>query len=189
MLGKWWWRWLFERRKLWHKVLLELYGHERAHCLGSLHKINSTSPVLRGIASVSQEPYLEPLVNQKNFKWELKDGNVILFWEDWWSDKGILKDIFKRLYVLSKFKWVSVKVFSEMWSSNSGDSSFFWRCPLFQWELDQLAELKDILVRIQFSPERDIIRWISNGGRYSTSECCNKLLDTHSREVNHNIGQ
>lgn len=88
LLGKWWWHWLFDRNKMWQKLILELYGKENSHSWGALKGNSNLSPVLRGIVNLSRNQQMDSLINHTNFKWDFKDGQTILFWHDWWHERG-----------------------------------------------------------------------------------------------------
>ncbi|KAK1398768.1 hypothetical protein POM88_008631 [Heracleum sosnowskyi] len=87
---------------------------------------NLPETVLNGIISINNAEGFSSVLSFNNFKWVLKDGNSVLFWEDVWLGSGELYKSFSRLFQLSKLHNVTVKHFVDTWSDPNTDSSTLW---------------------------------------------------------------
>ncbi|KAK1390219.1 hypothetical protein POM88_018397 [Heracleum sosnowskyi] len=113
----------------------------------------------------------------QNFFWKLNNGNKILFWEDYWYDKGALKCIFPKLYSLSNLKEVEVSIFVDLWDCYEHDSNVFWKRKLRSWEFDEMVTLHSIVRTIKLNPSDDILKWTQSKCGYSVKEGVQILQD------------
>ncbi|XP_052116058.1 bidirectional sugar transporter SWEET14-like [Arachis duranensis] len=78
---------------------------------------------------------------------EVGDGQQTRFWEDVWLLGGALKDRFPRLFSVSNQEG-SVIGTCGFWDRLEWIWNFQWRRELFQWELELLNQLHDILTPV-----------------------------------------
>ena len=84
-------------------------------CLG----IQSThlSDNIKDIIRVLEHRGMKEAVKPSNFRWSLKSGEGILFWEDIWTGDKPPKDRFRKLYSISNLTFSSVLKFTRVWSN------------------------------------------------------------------------
>ena len=83
LLAKWVWRAYNERDRYWNKILGVRYGRMWNYDLSKV-ATGTCSPIVKSIVSTHLTSQLAPILGQKFFKWILRSGDTILFWEDWW---------------------------------------------------------------------------------------------------------
>ncbi|KAK1405411.1 hypothetical protein POM88_005016 [Heracleum sosnowskyi] len=125
MLGKWWWKWVKDKDKLWKKVLVE------AHDLKSFEGINLETDI-------------------HNFSYMFKDilalrnNHTVLFWEYMWTGCTPLYVRFSRLYAITKWQLATLEQVKAQWDVNTVNSNM-WTRPLRGWEESVAQELKTLL--------------------------------------------
>ncbi|KAI5329624.1 hypothetical protein L3X38_029021 [Prunus dulcis] len=110
-------------------------------------------------------------------RFEVGRGNRVRFWEHNWAREGVLKDIFPRLFALSKkhflciTHFVDIQVFPYNWD-------FGFKRNLNELELAEVIKLLDILDGIRLSPSRLDRRWweLEGSGSFSCKSFCSFLL-------------
>ncbi|KAL4334108.1 hypothetical protein GQ457_07G014090 [Hibiscus cannabinus] len=130
LLNKWVVRFGSEQNQLWHRVIVDKYGLDRTSLLPTGYNNTRSSWLWKNIAC--------PLENQsnmltQNLRLELRDGNRINFWEDFWTEVPSLKDAFPRMFSVAVKKCGKVVEFG-----CKADGVWSWnielRRPLFTWE-------------------------------------------------------
>lgn len=112
------------------------------------------------------------------------DGNLVLLWEDNWSNQGPLYIKFPRLYRISKLQFKSIRVLKNLGVKLAVDQ-IFWSRMLRPWEKDIVFELVDILASINLSLSTDYVIWKPIQNSYST-KACQDLLGSTDRSFNGN---
>ena len=79
LLGKWWWRWLKDKGKLWRNMVLQKYGLSSYRGLEQIRHSNFMSPVLQGIGKIADDPSIAPMISVNSFQWRVGEGTKILF--------------------------------------------------------------------------------------------------------------
>ncbi|XP_016206787.1 uncharacterized protein LOC107647186 [Arachis ipaensis] len=116
---------------------------------------------------------------------EVGDGRRTLFWEDNWVQGGPLKVRFSRLFSVSNQQG-SVIGDCGFWDGLKWIWNFHWRRELFQWELELVHQLHDMLRPVKLSADReDNLVWkFDNKGIFSTNSFLHVLqLETLSEEI------
>ncbi|XP_057734391.1 uncharacterized protein LOC130949772 [Arachis stenosperma] len=81
---------------------------------------------------------------------DVGNGRTTRFWEDGWLAGGVLKELFPRLFSVS-----SLIGDCGFWDGLEWIWSFQWRRALFQWELELLNQLHEILRPVKLTTERE----------------------------------
>ncbi|XP_057745695.1 uncharacterized protein LOC130963610 [Arachis stenosperma] len=100
---------------------------------------------------------------------DVGNGRTTRFWEDVWLPGGVLKEMFPRLFSVSSLK-ESVIGDCGFWDGLERIWSFQWRRQLFQWKLELLNQLHEILLILKLTSEReDRVVWkFDRTGIFST---------------------
>ena len=105
-----------------------------------------------------------------NFKWKLKSGEGVLFWEDIWNGDVPFKDKFKKSYSISKLTCTSVLKFTSVWLNPNNSQEELWKRRLRDWEVEEVESLSEVVSRIRFLPGKDILFWSYSGQSYSVNK-------------------
>jgi hypothetical protein len=100
LLGKWCWRLLVEKDRLWYRVLAARYGVEGGRLTDGGREASSW---WRDISTLREEEWFHNNVHQV-----VGDGKNTFFWTDVWVGGMSLRDRFSRLFDLSLLKEESV---------------------------------------------------------------------------------
>ena len=117
-----------------------------------------------------------------NFKWKLRSGEDILFWEDIWNGDIPLKDKFKKLYSISKLTYSTVLKFTSVWLRPNNSQDELWKRRLRDWEVEEVESLSEIVSGIHFLSGKDILFWSYSGHAYSVSKITS-FLQIHSNVI------
>lgn len=183
-MAQWWWRVYTERSSLWNIILTQRYGNEFSINLSTMLNRNDCSPIVRSFTSLAQSQSSFVLLNQNCFKWQLKSGSSILFWEEHWQEIGRLKSLFPRLYRISNLKFCSVSQFMHHWRGHSSNSKLLWSRPLVERDVAWFQNLSNILSAVTLGHGQDIIYW-SPGKRSFSSKVFGQC---QSMRTSHQIG-
>ncbi|XP_020972640.1 uncharacterized protein LOC107627573 [Arachis ipaensis] len=143
LLFKWWWRFEKEECPLWKKVVCSCYDLNPSVMLSA-----QTLPTRGGPwKDICQLQFRDNAVKDKmiaGLSMELGDGRRTRFWEDVWLQSGPLQMSFPRLFSISNQKG-SVIGDCGFWDGLEWIWNFQWRRDLYQWELDLVDQLHEIL--------------------------------------------
>ncbi|XP_028085475.1 uncharacterized protein LOC114286504 [Camellia sinensis] len=144
LLLKWWWRFGGESAALWKQVILSKYP-QLGGSRWPVQEVNSRwSMVWRDILGVAVKcPELLEFF-KANSRISIGDGRLTKFWMDLWLGSDCLKNLFPRLFSVSMHKGESLAVVKSR-STDNEDWGLVFRRVLFQWELDDLRRLKELL--------------------------------------------
>ncbi|GJV34218.1 hypothetical protein Tco_1394618 [Tanacetum coccineum] len=105
LLSKWVWRFFSHGSCLWTRFIKAIYGEDGA--LNSPSSLSKRFPWLDIIREVTV--LRTKCINLLDFiRKKVRNGLNILFWEDHWLDDLALKHKLLRLYVLDKYKQITV---------------------------------------------------------------------------------
>lgn len=150
LLAKWCWKFRKDKKKLWHNFVTGKYGDLTST---STNPRVQLSPFMIAIANLSKTIYGTVFQNSE-YKWCLKNGESIDFWNDNWHQNGVLKTLFPRLYQLAVTKSATVKTFISSW--NPLDNNL-WRRPLRGWEVEATSNLSMLISRITLHAGQDVL--------------------------------
>ena len=145
LLGRWIWRFAFEKENLWKKVILVKYGQE----------------ALVGVG-VWKEILKETNWCWENIEFTVGNGTKIRFWTNNWCGLVVLSQSFPQLYALAVHRNATV---DEVWDSNFGQGGWNLRFirAFNDWELDLVGDLLTVLRGYRLTLEEDSVTW--KGGR------------------------
>ncbi|RVW66281.1 putative ribonuclease H protein [Vitis vinifera] len=155
LLGKWVWRYAYEKDNLWKKAIGVKYGQEG--CGWRTKEV--CGPYGVGL--------WKEIMKEAEWCWESMDlkvgkGNRVLFWMDKWCGNEALSQTFPQLFTLAGHKNAKV---CEVWDSSLGQGG--WNLSLARdlndWEIDQIGEMLNILKDFRISQEEDSVRWKREG--------------------------
>lgn len=142
MLGKWSYKWIGDRHRPWNKWVRSKYNCTSYGNIRDDLGNKSLSDTMKGILEAAGDPNFQSVFNGNNFCWKIRSGHQALFWEDNWLDGGSLQSVFKKLYLLSSLKAVTVSEFFWYWSNIPHDSLYLWNRTLRSWELEEVKRLE-----------------------------------------------
>ena len=179
LMARWVWRAYKERDKFWNNVVAQRYGRCWNYDINRVPS-NQCSPIVKSIISAHLASPLAPFLGTNCFKWSLRNGERILFWEDCWQEDAPLLIKFPQIYSILPHKHLTVKEFINRWTSETLD--FINKCALtsIQTELDRLAAL---IVRVRLKEGEDLIVWKFDTGIFS-SKACSSIFSKYSGHEN-----
>ncbi|RVW55063.1 hypothetical protein CK203_066961 [Vitis vinifera] len=155
LLGKWVWRYAYEKDNLWKKAIGVKYGQEGC----GWRTKDVCGPYGVGM--------WKEIMKEADWCWESMDlkvgkGNRVLFWMDKWCGNEALSQTFPQLFTLAGHKNAKV---CEVWDSSLGQGG--WNLSLARdfndWEIDQIGEMLNLLKDFRISQEEDSVRWKREG--------------------------
>ncbi|WJZ87793.1 hypothetical protein VitviT2T_007145 [Vitis vinifera] len=155
LLGKWVWRYAYEKDNLWKKAIGVKYGQEG--CGWRTKEV--CGPYGVGL--------WKEIMKEAEWCWESMDlkvgkGNRVLFWMDKWCGNEALSQTFPQLFTLAGHKNAKV---CEVWDASLGQGG--WNLSLARdlndWEIDQIGEMLNLLKDFRISQEEDSVRWKREG--------------------------
>ena len=155
LLGKWIWRFAFEKNVLWKKVIRVKHGLEgRGWRSKEVH-----GPFGVG---VWKEILKETSWCWDNMEFRVGRGTKVMFWIDHWCDNAALSQAFPQLYALAVCNNATV---NEVWDPSLGQGG--WNLRLSRdsndWELVLIEELLLLLRDFRLSSEEDLVLWKGGG--------------------------
>lgn len=175
LLAKWWWRIYNERDMLWNQILAQRYGASVQYNLFSTQISASTSHMVRSIINLRNINGISSLINAASFKWKVRNGEKIFFWEDHWFEGGPLMLQMPRLYRIALTKHLSIAAFKIKWN-NRADSSSIWSRSLLSRDATDLTFLSSIIAALFLNRGEDLMIWVPGNGEFSTKICSQTLL-------------
>ena len=155
LLGKWVWRYAYEKYNFWKTVIGVKYGQEG--CGWRTKEVCGSFGV--GL--------WKEIMKEANWCWEsiefkVGKGTRVLFWTDKWCGNEALSQTFPQLFTLAGHRNAKV---SEVWYSSLGQGG--WNLSFARdfndWELDQIGDMLNLLRDFRTSPEEDSVRWKGEG--------------------------
>ncbi|WJZ90143.1 hypothetical protein VitviT2T_009309 [Vitis vinifera] len=151
LLGKWIWRYAYEKDNLWKRVIGVKYGQEGC---GWRTK--------EACGSFGVGVWKE-IMKEANWCWEsiefkVGKGTRVMFWTDKWCGNAALSQIFPQQFTLAVHKNATI---NEVWNSSLGQGGWNLRFArdFNDWELDQIRDILNLLRDFKTSPEEDSVSW------------------------------
>ncbi|QHO54257.1 Putative ribonuclease H protein [Arachis hypogaea] len=177
LLFKWWWRFAKEKCPLWKKVVCSC-NNLRPNELLYTQVLPTRGGPWKDIChlEIQEQSLRDKLIT--GLTMEVGDGRRTRFWEDGWLHCGSLKDRFPRLFSVSN-QCGSVIGDCGFWDVLEWIWNFQWRRELFQWELDLLSQLHEVLrpVRLANNREDKVVWKYDRLGIFSTNSFVHVLQD------------
>ena len=155
LLGKWIWRFAYDKDDLWKQVITAKYGQEG-------HGWRAK----RAYGTIDGGVWKE-IGKESNWCWDnmgfiVWKGSKINFWTDAWCKGTRLSQNFPHLYAMALHRNATVE---EMWNQNFGQGGWNLRFlrDFNDWELDMIGNLLHVLRDYKPSMEEDSVCW--KGGR------------------------
>ncbi|RVW34075.1 Transposon TX1 uncharacterized 149 kDa protein [Vitis vinifera] len=155
LLGKWVWRYAYEKDNLWKTVIGVKYGQEG----GGWKTKEVCGPFGVGL--------WKEIMKEVDWCWEnivfkVGKGNRVLFWTDKWCGNEALAQSYPQLFTLAGHKNAKV---CEVWDSSMGQGG--WNLRLTRdfndWEMEQIGDMLNLLKDFRTSLEEDSVRWKREG--------------------------
>lgn len=144
------------------------------------------SSLVKNIASVKNFQQLK-IFDDKDFQWTLGKRDNIKFWEDNWSQAGLMSGKFERLYNLSTNKNISISEIRLSWEIIKENHRVHWRRGLRGWELNKMLLLNDTINNLSLNDREDALSWKVNDSQYSTSEGYKALQAREGQDTNFTV--
>lgn len=135
---------------------------------------------MRDIFNVSRVANFHDSLSLESFKWELRDGRSILFWEDFWTGDSLLKNKYKKLFHISQFKASSVYNFKLALVDSFILDSKFWLRQLRAWEEDHPVAFELLVRNTKCLTGKDSLVWSASHKEYSVSKATSILASQNS---------
>lgn len=179
LLSKWWWRFGSEKESLWAKTIRAKYGIDDSSWLPvQPSSLTRFSQIWGDIASLIGEGSEIAGIIRDGFFIKVASGQTTAFWSDTWLGDTNLEKTFPRLYSLSIQKQAKVW---ELYDFSSLSWNLQFRRSLFQWELDQLTILKQLLDDVTIhnqGVDQFSWRWDHSSGAFTVKSCYEKWEQT-----------
>jgi hypothetical protein len=163
---------------LWKEVLVARYGNcilYKPDLENEVFPVNS-SRWWKDICAIDSAVELKKWFSEGVVR-RLGTGDRILFWHEKWVGDSPLRDKFPRLFSLSSQKEATVR---EIWCDDGdvGRWSLMWRRDCFQWELELVNQLLQILDTVLFKDVGDSWGWTLSGEDSFTVKSAYSMLAT-----------
>lgn len=157
---KWLWRFSQEENSLWRSFIMAKYQSPDEGVISFCSKFASSRAPWKAISKLR-------FCFFNHTKWDLRNGERILFWKDEWLDSGPLKSSHPRLFALSTRQDLCV---SEAWNQDNGEWNFYPRRLLFNRESEVWRDLSLSFPVPSALNGNDSLRWSpSPDGIFSTT--------------------
>jgi hypothetical protein len=162
LLAKWKWRLLQNERFLWKEVLVARYGNcilYKSDLEHEIFPVNSSrwwNDICAIDLAVESKKWFSDAVVRK-----LGNGDCTHFWLERWVGDRPLREQFPRLFSLSSQKEALVR---EIWCTDGdmGRWNLTWRRECFQWELELVIQLHQILATVVLNEDADSWVWTAS---------------------------
>ncbi|XP_071729333.1 uncharacterized protein [Rutidosis leptorrhynchoides] len=190
LLAKWWSKLYDNKLHVWQALVCTSFGKFFSGKIvynSSSISCTKVSPIWSELLKIYTDGDLVNVVGKNSWKWHLKDGSLISFWNDNWVGNYSLRDQFPSLFRISDAQNAPVSHFR--WPSDPLSDQVGWNLHLLAplTELDSLTS-GNRLVRINglaCSVGQDFIRWVPDvNGDFSVSEAIRLLsVSTSSHTI------
>ncbi|GKV02234.1 hypothetical protein SLEP1_g14693 [Rubroshorea leprosula] len=182
LLGKWWHRFGEDVESLWKRIVSEkYYGGKREEVDITAVGNWRTSRIWRDIISVGGRSRRLKNMLVEGFRWEVGEGKRVGFWRELWVGYKNLRDLFPRLYELSKNKLGNISDMG-VWEGEKWSWKMEWRRGRIGREKDEEEVLWEVLENFQLKKGvNDTRRWIHDlEGKYMVKKAYEFLAPTES---------
>ena len=143
LLFKWWWRFSDSDNTLWKRIIKSVHDIN-----GERASLDAFRKVKTGTWSYLMNNDLDTVrvraIIEEGMSLRVGEGSSVRFWHDKWCEAGILKCIFPRLFAISIQRNSQISQIGE-WVENSWVWRLQWRRPLYEWELEDVRVLQQII--------------------------------------------
>ncbi|KAE8713501.1 hypothetical protein F3Y22_tig00110206pilonHSYRG00009 [Hibiscus syriacus] len=178
LLGKWVWKFANDKNSLWKNFLCS--KHDVSCHSMDISKVLSPkdSWIWRGIVNNFIKDDAIGGCLRSHAKLQIGNGKSISFWSDLWIGEFPLKLLFPRIFALSTNKLGTVVDFGSF-DSNGWGWNIQTRRSLCDWEIEQLAELLDMLKNINLLEHlEDCLLWDGSGEGLFSVKACRRVLSS-----------
>ena len=155
LLSKWAWRFAKEENTVWKTIISLKYGTEEGGWFSKSPRGNASKGLWKGIN-------FEAVNLKQNCIFEVREGNMIRFWEDTWCGELPLCVTFPTLYNIVGTRKATVE---EVWdlSNFSGAWNPRFLRPFNDWEMEQVQNFVGLLNnKHTFPRKKDKLVWKGN---------------------------
>lgn len=136
---------------------------------------------MQSLSQISANPLNEAIFSNE-FKWKVKDGSLIEFWNDHWHDSGVLSSQFRNLFNLAKAKNCSLQEMKINWKLALNNELLVWTRFLNDQEKGEANTLSSLIQSTNLRNGADILSWGPFKGNFNTSLCYRSLVNTSGFE-------
>ncbi|GKV30901.1 hypothetical protein SLEP1_g39668 [Rubroshorea leprosula] len=150
LLGKWWSRMASENESLLYRVIKEKYGNVDGNWLEWVQQESRQKGSLwwKNICRLDHMEHNKEGWLKEGFKLKMGDGNLVGFWKDVWIGDQPLVNQFSRLFLVSTDEEKRICQMGN-WKKGNWQWSLQWRRQLYEWEKDNVIELRGLLEKSQ----------------------------------------
>jgi hypothetical protein len=173
LLVKWLWRFANERNAYWRQVIVGKYGCDR----DGWHSKEG-----RGGHGVCLWKHIQSGWSQfsRYVRYIVGSGDSIWFWEDRWSEEGLLRDVFPAIYQIALHKQAPVSEYLS-WHVEGMVWSVILQRPLQDWEMGEYNDLMVFLYQLKLERSAvDQLRWTCTTSGLFEVQSYYRLLNSHS---------
>ncbi|KAJ9694717.1 hypothetical protein PVL29_010271 [Vitis rotundifolia] len=160
LLGKWVWRFAYDKEALWKQVLVAKHGLED-------HGWRTKKAMGACGVGVWKEILKEADWCWDKMVFKVGKGNRIKFWTNVWCGDSALSQRFQQLYILAANRNALVE---DLWDQNVGEGGWNLRFirDFNDWEVEMVGELLQALRDFRIIWEDDLVFW--KGGEVGSLE-------------------
>ena len=140
--------------------------------------------MLKDILSLRNNDMFDNFLGNHCWRWEVGNGELILFWHDIWTGERSLKLEFPRLFSLCINHSISL---AEMicWAqiNDSPRAPGLWRRPLRGWECVAESDMFTIVRSFSVKSGGDEVKWSNSPGLYTVKDAYSVLLGSSSSNI------
>lgn len=182
LLARWAWRAYKERGSFWNEVMVSRYGRQWNYNL-SLVNTKECSPIVKSIVRTHESTQLTPLIGPKSFKWILRRGDLILFWEDWWIEDMPLCLKFPSICELFSNCHVTVREFLSSWEHRTNDPNHTWPGTLPISTQESYDCFVAMLSTISLVDGDDQLVWMFDNGTFTSKACSAEIQKMNGHAI------
>lgn len=180
ILAKWIWKAYADRGSMLNNCLSMRYGKAWNYDL-SLLESKKCSPVVRQIVSLISDQTIGAYLTRDNFKWYVRDGATVYFWEDWWVGNGTLQSLLPSLYAKVRCKHIKVKNFMSAWQVNCLNA-ILWVDNNNLSSQHEFFVLVQLLDSVSLSIGSDVLVWLPGKATFSSKVCLDLIKSSNSAD-------
>lgn len=136
------------------------------------------SPIVKSIISLKDDSHCDVLIAPENFIWKVHNGAKTLFWEDIWVVDTPLCHLFPHLYDKCAKQHVIVRQMLVIWKTSASNDAM-WSSPLDTFDLQNIANISQLIALIVLSHQEDMLCWKHTQGNFLSSKAT-RLLSGNS---------
>ena len=143
---------------------------------------------MKSIVSTHLSSKLAPILGPKFFKWMLRSGTTILFWEDWWISDVPLCQKFPDVYNLFLCTHVTVSEFLPRWKRHVIDYIHSWPEHLHTSVQISHNNMVSLLKDISLTEGKERLIWMLSNGTFTSKAGSVELFKMNAQITsNHSV--